>query len=240
MLSTNGECSFFDLFYVAAAYNLAIILKESTNIEGLACFAGCYFSIIVLWYERLGWDARYVYDDNLCIRSVDIVHLVLLGMAIQHIQPVEIMTDTCGHSTTLVYLSCLSVLFCIHLLMKVDLALHIQGGPEGKTAAKVDIVLKLCGCLPIWTATLLAAYDYVHFAPQDSLACQQHGRNFLPVILPGITIVLEQASYFLSLHILQRRGWTIEEITVPFNVELCTHRYGTFTSHKAQAVPLII
>jgi len=45
--------SFFDLFYVAAAYNLAVILKESTTLEGLLYFGCCYFAIVVIWYEKV-------------------------------------------------------------------------------------------------------------------------------------------------------------------------------------------
>ena len=44
---------FFDLFYVAAAYNLAVILKESPSWEGFVYFISCYV-VIVGAVERKG------------------------------------------------------------------------------------------------------------------------------------------------------------------------------------------
>ena len=95
---------FFDLFYVAAAYNLAIIIKEShLSSEGFLYFWCCYGAIVVIWYEKMGYDARFAPEDNLFHRSGEVLHLVVLGMAIQHIRPVEYIAHTCDHPTTFVF-----------------------------------------------------------------------------------------------------------------------------------------
>ena len=223
-----AEHSFFDLFYVAAAYNLAILLMESladgSLAEGLLYFSCCFFSIVVLWLEKLGWDCRYVSDDNLFTRAVEVIQLVFLGIAIQHIRPVEFMKDTCGHSTTFVYLLSMSILFVIQIAMKVDLSINIDGGPEAVTATKWDMQLKTCGGICIWIATALAARDYF-FTTGNEQVCGEHG-NPVPIVLSGLIIVFEQTYYHLvTIRYQQRSGRNHEEFTVPFNAELCIHRY---------------
>ena len=208
---------FFDLFYVAAAYNLAVILKDSTTAEGLLYFVCCYLSIVIIWYEKLGYDARYAPDDNLFHRSMEVVHLVLLGTAIQHVRPVEFMADTCHHSTTFFFLLPLSIIYLMHLSGYIDLIHHVDGGPEAVEAARSDVKRKLAGGLPVWIGTCLAARDYF------SDTCV-HGSR-LPVILSGLSLFIEQAvALFELLHWIPTQGKSHKEVRVPMNLEFTTHR----------------
>lgn len=134
---------------------------------------------------QLGYDARFSPDDNLFHRSLEVVHLVILGTAIQHVQPVEYMKDTCEHSTTLVFLASLSIIHLMHVIGYVELFLHVEGGVEAVEAAKADALRKFSGAMPVWIGLVLASRDYF------SETCEEGSR--LPVVLGGLTLFVEQA-----------------------------------------------
>lgn len=209
---------------MAAAYNLAIIMKQSISAEGLLYFACCYMPIVVIWYEKMGWDARYAPEDNLFHRFSEVIHHVILGIAIQHIRPVEIMKYTCDHPTTLVFLSALSIVFLMHTGEYVDLALRVDGGPEAVAHSLSDTQRKVAGSIPVWIATFLAARDWFRNENADSQICQDGNR--LPVIIGGLSFFTEQAFVMVSNHVLffvQHKRH--KEIRVPMNLEFTIHRY---------------
>ena len=52
---------FFDLFYVAAAYNLSYVLLYSPNAEGFLYLLGLFGPILLEWFQRTFFDARFAY-----------------------------------------------------------------------------------------------------------------------------------------------------------------------------------
>jgi Bacterial low temperature requirement A protein (LtrA) len=59
---------FFDLFYVAATYNVSNILTDSPTWRGLLYAAATFLPIMAIWSQRMVFDSRYVTE-------ADIVHV---------------------------------------------------------------------------------------------------------------------------------------------------------------------
>ena len=55
---------FFDLFYVAAAYNLSYVLLYSPNAEGFLYLLGLFGPILLEWFQRTFFDARFAYGKH--------------------------------------------------------------------------------------------------------------------------------------------------------------------------------
>eukprot|EP00977_Amphora_coffeiformis_P028404 scaffold34970_cov244-Amphora_coffeaeformis.AAC.1 len=222
-----------------------MILKESTSLEGLLYFGCCYMAIIMIWYEKLAWDARFAPDDNIFHRLTELVHHVILGMAIQHVRPVSLMKYTCrggggggggggddnedsnnnnNNTTTLVFVSCLSVLYALHVGLYADLVVRVEGGPEAVHQAWHDVRRKVLGGIPVWTAMVWAARDYYY--NDSTTTCAQEG-NPWPVVLVGLPFFVEQAFMLvetLVLHATQDKSH--KQVRVPMNLEFTIHRLG--------------
>jgi Bacterial low temperature requirement A protein (LtrA) len=84
---------FFDLFYVAAFYNLGNILLASPTSRGLLYFLGCFFPILHLWHEKMWYDSRFVYGDDIFHKIFEVAGLTVLATAISYISPVEKMSN---------------------------------------------------------------------------------------------------------------------------------------------------
>ena len=60
---------FFDLFYVAAAYNLSYVLLYSPNAEGFLYLLGLFGPILLEWFQRTFFDARFAYGKYTLIKG---------------------------------------------------------------------------------------------------------------------------------------------------------------------------
>lgn len=87
---------FFDLFFVAAAYNLGALLVSSMNdsdwLRGLMYFIGIFGALYQTWYHDLTFSSRYTVLDQ-------VHHLIwglkffTVGVAIIFITPLNLMGD---------------------------------------------------------------------------------------------------------------------------------------------------
>jgi hypothetical protein len=84
---------FFDLFYVAAFYNLGNILVDSPTGQGLLYFLGCFFPILHLWHEKMWYDSRFVYGDDIFHRIFEVAVLTVMATAISYISSVDKMSN---------------------------------------------------------------------------------------------------------------------------------------------------
>jgi hypothetical protein len=106
---------FFDLFYVAAFYNLGHILVESPTSQGLLYFLGCFFPILHLWQEKMWYDSRFVYGDDIFHKVFEVAKLTGLATVISYISPVEKMAhpskyvDMFGFSVSISLCSLLNI-----------------------------------------------------------------------------------------------------------------------------------
>ena len=84
---------FFDLFYVAAFYNLGTILVQNPTAEGVLYFLGCFFPIMKLWLDKMFYDSRFVYGDDVFHKLFEAAVLVNLATAVSYIAPVKYMSQ---------------------------------------------------------------------------------------------------------------------------------------------------
>ena len=84
---------FFDLFYVAAAYNTSNILVDSPSKEGLLYFAATFCAVMSIWWDKTYYDGRFVVGDDLYHRFFEVMHLCVLASVVVHIRPVDILSS---------------------------------------------------------------------------------------------------------------------------------------------------
>ena len=90
---------FFDLIYVANAYQLGSLLMRSVSAEGVLWFYVMFSSLSTTWYYKLAYDCRLVTDD-LAHKIVDVVEAMVVAAASLHIgSSVSDMKDlSTGHA----------------------------------------------------------------------------------------------------------------------------------------------
>ena len=103
---TNWGDLFFDLIYVAAAFQLGALLKESVSLKGVAYFLVLFMTLAHAWQCKLNYDARIDVDD-LVHKLLDVVEALLVATMALHISggssssftPLEDMTNLkTGHA----------------------------------------------------------------------------------------------------------------------------------------------
>lgn len=104
---------FCDLFYVAGAYNLSAIIKNSKNWIGLLYFFACFGpSYLNFWATKSILDSRFKLPQNDVVhRVLEVTWLCSLATAILNIRPVEDMSHPSENSETF--------LFCLGNLLGV-------------------------------------------------------------------------------------------------------------------------
>ena len=212
---------YFDLFYVAAAYNLSHAFMEAPNPEGLLYFAACYLPCFQVWNEKLAYDARYCPDDNLFHRSLEIFHLCLVGTIVSYIQSSESMRDTSGNPAMAVFsgtylLGTISAMYAYY-----DLYKNVIGGEEAKSNAASDLRKKAMGLIFTLAAFVFSIKDY-YFLDEETCI------NYWPAYCLIAGFVFEMTVYPLCYYlvILPRMGVSHKTVMVPLNLEYLIHRVG--------------
>jgi len=108
--------SFFDLFYVAAAYQLGNVLREDPTPTGLLYCAGLFFPIQNIWAFKTYYDARfYVRTGDYLRAGYELALLLALASAVLHLRPVAILSHP-SESVDMFY-------FCLSLCLAYLLAM---------------------------------------------------------------------------------------------------------------------
>ena len=211
---------FFDLFYVAAAYNLDGIMDHDPSFRGLLYFVCCYLPISLVWVEKLGYDGKFAPDDNLFHRGWEIAHLGIVGTIVQHVQTVEIMSQTTKYPTTMIFASALCVESWSQLLRYKDVYHNVIGGEEAVHEAQADSLRKFFVSLCFLAAAIIAGFDY--FGKPSTQAT-----NDLPVILCGLSYLVERLQTCLqTFYLIPKSGKEFYDVRVPMNLEFALHRLG--------------
>ena len=211
---------FFDLFYVAAAFNLDGIMEHDPSFRGLLYYVCCYLPIYIVWSEKLLYDAKFAPNDNLYHRGWEIVHLGILGTIVQHVQTVPFMSQTSKYPTTMVFAGALFVECCSQLVRYKDVYHNVEGGSESIHEARSSSRRKILISLTFLTAAGIAGYDYFIKLSTDAI-------NDVPIILCGFSYIVEHAYTIVSLtYFLPRTGIPFNEMRVPMNLEFTLHRLG--------------
>jgi hypothetical protein len=129
---TDFGDTFFDLFYVAAAYNLGNLIRLSPTNLGVLYFAGCFYPIMIIWNQKMFYFARFSTNNDLLHRLFEYLLLVILGTAVLYIRPVAIMSTPVSNEDMFAFSLCIC-LASFHCLARV---LEVKFNVDGQEAAK--------------------------------------------------------------------------------------------------------
>ena len=87
---------FFDLFYVAAAYNLGTLLMStltpSLYDRGIVYFIGVFGPLYNCWESKLVYESRYSVGDY-AHQILEVIRVFLISISVLHIKSIELMAD---------------------------------------------------------------------------------------------------------------------------------------------------
>ena len=96
---------FYDLFYVAAAYNLGNLLTSALDGKsfgkGIVYFFALFGSLYIAWEESVLYQSRYATGDYFH-QFVNLLRLLFVSLSVIHIDPVRriFIYSACTHSGT--------------------------------------------------------------------------------------------------------------------------------------------
>jgi low temperature requirement protein LtrA len=82
---TNWFDLFFDLIYVATAFQLGTLLSYNVDAAGVTYFLALFYTMLASWHAKLGVDARIDATDGFH-KIVDIVEALLVAASALHIE----------------------------------------------------------------------------------------------------------------------------------------------------------
>lgn len=177
---------FFDLFYVAAAYNLGNIIVNNPTGEGILYFAGCFFSVHMMWLEDTFFEARYIECHDVYHRCFHVSFYLIVATAVLHIRPVEVLSKPSLHVDMFLFsLSCvLANLF--HMARYIEVILFgIGDEPACKNDSKRQVYFKLVPTVFYLVATVIAGLEYYRNDGSDE------STNDIPIILLCCAVLAE-------------------------------------------------
>jgi hypothetical protein len=167
---TNWGDLFFDVFYVAAAYNLGNMLKDTPSKEGLLYTAGIFFPIMNIWSFKVYYDSRFYYVNDYYHRIYEIFFLCTIATMILHIRSYEVLSHPNQHPDMFIF--CLSVttaftlalgrhveiIICFKYFQQFSSGLHI----EAYYSALRDFYGQLGAHMCVIAATIYSGVQYFH------------------------------------------------------------------------------
>lgn len=127
-MHNNWGDIFFDLFYVALAYNLGNVLREDPTNQGFLYLCACFLPLIGLWQLKLFWDSRFVNGgEDIFHVLVEVANYACVASAVQHVRPVAVLSDLENNIDMFAF--CLSILIghilCLGRLVEVVLCARV-------------------------------------------------------------------------------------------------------------------
>jgi hypothetical protein len=160
---------FYDLFFVAATYNVSFILVDDVSGTGLLYAMGTFLPVMGLWMDKMYFDSRFVYEDDLFHRLFEICILVVLATAVLHIRSVDVMSHPATHISMFVF----SILLVLSKALVVARSIEIYWFGLGQTkilkiVAVRDMRKVLISGSMYLAAAIVAGMDYCGNQEQDS------------------------------------------------------------------------
>lgn len=165
---TNWGDLFFDLWYVAAAYNIGNLLVSSPTPTGALYFIGTFVPVMNMWMEKVYYDSRYVVGDDLLHRFFEVAVLLVLSTAVLHIRPPSIMSNPEENVDMFAFALALLLGSALNLCRYVETFFAGKGQRKViQQCSKRDIRHGLISLVFYLAATIIAGAEYY---PQDSSA----------------------------------------------------------------------
>jgi len=241
---------FFDLFYVAAAYNLGTLLMStltpSLYDRGIVYFIGVFGPLYNCWDSKLVYASRYSVGDY-AHQILEVIRVFFLSFSVLHIKSIELMSDP---KSVEMFGFTLGV-FCeslIRIFLKIELILVGQGDQEAirnHSRRKIwatylpqtllFLVALIVSAVQLWEENhpaegkeryLAAAYGESNGSGDSSSEAWS---------LADVPIVLCLAAYVYHLLYHASKALTVPRMkdfrtgNVPSNIDFMIHRYGEWT-----------
>eukprot|EP00565_Helicotheca_tamesis_P001307 CAMPEP_0185727646 /NCGR_PEP_ID=MMETSP1171-20130828/3277_1 /TAXON_ID=374046 /ORGANISM="Helicotheca tamensis, Strain CCMP826" /LENGTH=650 /DNA_ID=CAMNT_0028396257 /DNA_START=26 /DNA_END=1978 /DNA_ORIENTATION=- len=246
---------FFDLFYVAAAYNLGALLISSMTPElwfhGVVYFIGIFGPLFNAWESKLVYEARYTVIDYFH-RLVEVVRVLFLSISVLHIKPLELMSDA-RSAESLGF--CLGLLLecCIRIFLKSELIKVGEGDVEAiRNHSKRKLVVSYVPLAIFYLAAVIVAgvrygnsggssytTDYNEKDAKDNgdhrflagpgIYSNGWSIDDLPIALCAIAYVFNLTFTLFRKTVLLPHSDDFRKENVPSNIDFCIHRYGEWT-----------
>lgn len=163
-LHLSGDL-FFDLFYVAAAYNLGIMLCSSLNEEhwfrGIIYYIGMFGPLFTTWETSMFYESRYTTVDY-AHRLFEVVRYLFVSIAVVHVKSINLLADS-KSAETLLFTCAILCESIVHLTLNVEVyfkGLGDTGAIQNHTIAKIKqqlLPLMLVYTVAVITAAVLYA-----------------------------------------------------------------------------------
>jgi hypothetical protein len=168
-LGINFSDLFFDLFYVAATYNVSFILVDQVSGTGILYAMGTFLPVMGMWMDKMFFDSRFVYEDDLFHQLFQICILVVLATAVLHIRSVDVMSHPETHISMFVF----CILLVLSKILVLARSLEIYWFGLGQTQILKTVVVRdmrkvIISTFMYLAAAIVAGMDYYGNQSQDS------------------------------------------------------------------------
>jgi hypothetical protein len=154
---------FFDLFYVAAAYNVSYIIVKSPSRFGFLYSVGTYWPLHGFGFHKTFFDARFAFDkEDLYHRLFEIAHCLVLSVAVLAIRPVYVMATPSKYGNMFVFSLALVLDRILAMLRYVELYfIGIGEQPALKKQATREIFFTIIATPFYLASAIIAGIDYI-------------------------------------------------------------------------------
>ena len=213
---TNWGDLFFDLFYVAAAYNLSTIIKADPTAKGLFYFLALFGPVFsTFWVTKMSYDSRFEMPNDIVHRILEVLQLCALATSVIHIRPVEYMSHGADNSEIFLYCLGLCIGNFINLLYQCEIRfVWVVGQVAAKRSAGRDMKYLA------WTF-LLHTSALVYSANAGRAGVEYHG--------PLIILLVEWLTRPWVMLAVLSTVVDLKTFSVPMNIDFTIHRYGEWT-----------
>ena len=156
---------FFDLFYVAMAYNLGVMLVSAMNSEnwlrGIIYYVGTFGPLWNSWELSMLYESRYTTVDYYH-RLFEVVRYLFVSTAIVHVKSVDLFADP-SSTETLLFTCAILGESVMHLILNLELIFWGQGDREEiKEHTRRMLRIELVPTMLVYLSAAITAGVFYH------------------------------------------------------------------------------
>jgi Bacterial low temperature requirement A protein (LtrA) len=230
---------FFDLFYVAGAYNLSHIIRDSPTASGFLYFFSCFWAVYWLWWDKTLYDAKFFTYEDVVHRVFSVAVVVVLASVVVHIRSVKVLSnpsdniDPFALSLSLLLANILSAWRYVEVFL-----IGFVGQHAALVVARREAIQKLVPIIFLSAASIYTGIKFYGKSGQlndghrllaaDEVNSDQYITQSTDI--PIYLILASSAAFgignFLQLALLPK---DFKKVTIPVNVSFIIHRVGEWT-----------
>ncbi|GAX11057.1 hypothetical protein FisN_24Lh006 [Fistulifera solaris] len=153
---------FFDLFFVAATYNVSYILTSDPYRNGFLYAVGTFFPVMGFWERKAAIHCRFNVEDDILHRILKAIELLVLATAVLHIRPKKYMSDLKNDFSMFGFALSMTISRILYLLQNMELYYFAVGQRQAIQQAAKGLFSRylLIETTFFAAATILAGYHY--------------------------------------------------------------------------------